>query len=167
VGLLIPIRRELQHYINIRPVKTLDGVRSPLACKEPIDILIVRENNEGEHSEVGGRVYRGVPHVTAVQETIFTRQGVSGAAHYAVSLALSQPSMEGTSPMFCPMVTDEFTALDLHGQRRNRRGGHLRSAWRHRSTGSLHPWNRRLKAGCQTFSALAPPIRDRPVGQAL
>ena len=83
----------------------------------------MRENNEGEHSEVGGRVYRGVPHVTAVQETIFTRQGVSGAAHYAVSLALSQPSMEGTSPMFCPMVTDEFTALDLHGQRRNRRGG--------------------------------------------
>ncbi len=46
-GLLIPIRREFQQYINLRPVKTLDGVKSPLANKEPIDILIVRENNEG------------------------------------------------------------------------------------------------------------------------
>ena len=58
-GLLIPIRREFQQYINLRPVKTLDGVASPLAAKQPIDLLIVRENNEGEYSEVGGRMYRG------------------------------------------------------------------------------------------------------------
>ena len=89
-GLLIPIRREFQQYINLRPVKTLDGVRSPLASKEPIDILIVRENNEGEYSEVGGRAYRGQPHETAVQETIFTRRGVSRAAHYAAALASSR-----------------------------------------------------------------------------
>ena len=89
-GLLIPIRREFQQYINLRPVKTLDGVKSPLASKERIDILIVRENNEGEYSEVGGRVYRGLPHETAVQETIFTRLGVSRAAHYAASLASSR-----------------------------------------------------------------------------
>lgn len=89
-GLLIPIRREFQQYINLRPVKTLDGVKSPLASKEPIDILIVRENNEGEYSEVGGRAYRGLPHETAVQETIFTRLGVSRAAHYAASLASSR-----------------------------------------------------------------------------
>jgi tartrate dehydrogenase/decarboxylase/D-malate dehydrogenase len=89
-GLLIPIRREFQQYINLRPVKTLDGVKSPLASKEPIDILIVRENNEGEYSEVGGRMYRGLPHETAVQETIFTRLGVSRAAHYAASLASSR-----------------------------------------------------------------------------
>lgn len=86
-GLLIPIRREFQQYINVRPVKTLDGVKSPLASKEPIDILIVRENNEGEYSEIGGRIYRGQPHETAVQETIFTRLGVSRAAHYAASQA--------------------------------------------------------------------------------
>jgi tartrate dehydrogenase/decarboxylase/D-malate dehydrogenase len=89
-GLLIPIRREFQQYINLRPVRTLDGVTSPLAAENPIDILIVRENNEGEYSEVGGRMYRGLPHESAVQETIFTRLGVSRAAHYAASLAASR-----------------------------------------------------------------------------
>jgi tartrate dehydrogenase/decarboxylase/D-malate dehydrogenase len=89
-GLLIPIRREFQQYINLRPVKTLDGVASPLAADNPIDILIVRENNEGEYSEVGGRMYRGLPHESAVQETIFTRLGVSRAAHFAASLAASR-----------------------------------------------------------------------------
>jgi tartrate dehydrogenase/decarboxylase/D-malate dehydrogenase len=48
-GLRIPIRREFQQYINLRPVKTLDGVTSPLAADNPIDILIVRENNESEY----------------------------------------------------------------------------------------------------------------------
>jgi len=86
-GLLIPIRREFQQYINLRPVKTLDGVTSPLAADNPIDLLIVRENNEGEYSEVGGRMYRGLPHESAVQETIFTRLGVSRAARFAASLA--------------------------------------------------------------------------------
>lgn len=89
-GLLTPIRREFQQYINLRPVKTLDGVSSPLAAKNPIDILIVRENNEGEYSEIGGRMYRGLPHESAVQETIFTRLGVSRAADYAASLAASR-----------------------------------------------------------------------------
>lgn len=89
-GLLIPIRREFQQYINLRPVKTLDGVTSPLASANPIDILIVRENNEGEYSEVGGRMYRGLPHESAVQETIFTRLGVSRAAHYAAALAATR-----------------------------------------------------------------------------
>jgi tartrate dehydrogenase/decarboxylase/D-malate dehydrogenase len=89
-GLLIPIRREFQQYINLRPVKTLDGVASPLAAKNPIDILIVRENNEGEYSEVGGRMYRGLPQETAVQETVFTRLGVSRAARFASTLAASR-----------------------------------------------------------------------------
>jgi tartrate dehydrogenase/decarboxylase/D-malate dehydrogenase len=89
-GLLIPIRRDFQQYINLRPVRTLDGVASPLAAKHPIDLLIVRENNEGEYSEVGGRMYRGLPHESAVQETIFTRLGVSRAAHFAASLAASR-----------------------------------------------------------------------------
>jgi tartrate dehydrogenase/decarboxylase/D-malate dehydrogenase len=89
-GLLIPIRREFQQYINLRPVKTLDGVTSPLANKQPIDLLIVRENNEGEYSEVGGRTYRGLPHESAVQETIFTRLGVSRVTRYAAGLAASR-----------------------------------------------------------------------------
>ncbi len=89
-GLLIPIRREFQQYINLRPVKTLDGVTSPLAAKHPIDLLIVRENNEGEYSEVGGRMYRGLPQESAVQETIFTRLGVTRVTRYAAGLAASR-----------------------------------------------------------------------------
>jgi tartrate dehydrogenase/decarboxylase / D-malate dehydrogenase len=86
-GLLIPIRREFQQYINLRPVRTLDGVASPLGAKNPIDLLIVRENNEGEYSEVGGRMYRGLPEESAMQTTVFTRLGVLRAAHYAARLA--------------------------------------------------------------------------------
>lgn len=89
-GLLIPIRREFQQYINLRPVKTLDGVASPLASSEQIDLLIVRENNEGEYSEVGGRMFRGLPQESAVQETVFTRMGITRAAHYAARLASSR-----------------------------------------------------------------------------
>jgi tartrate dehydrogenase/decarboxylase/D-malate dehydrogenase len=89
-GLLIPIRREFQQYINLRPVRTLDGVASPLAAKNPIDLLIVRENNEGEYSEVGGRMYRGLPEESAMQTTVFTRLGVLRAAHYAARLAASR-----------------------------------------------------------------------------
>lgn len=89
-GLLIPIRREFQQYINLRPVRTLDGVASPLAAKNPIDLLIVRENNEGEYSEIGGRMYRGLPEESAMQTTVFTRLGVLRAAHYAARLAASR-----------------------------------------------------------------------------
>ena len=89
-GLLIPIRREFQQYINLRPVKTLDGVASPLAAKHPIDLLIVRENNEGEYSEVGGRMYRGLPEESVMQTAVFTRLGVLRAAHYAARLAASR-----------------------------------------------------------------------------
>jgi tartrate dehydrogenase/decarboxylase/D-malate dehydrogenase len=92
-GLLIPIRREFQQYINLRPVKTLDGVASPLASQEPIDLLIVRENNEGEYSEIGGRMFRGLPQESAVQETVFTRMGVARAAHYAARLASSRKGL--------------------------------------------------------------------------
>src|SRR6202795_4546540 len=62
-GLLIPIRREFHQYINLRPVRLLKGVKSPLAGRGPadIDMLVVRENNEGEYSEIGGGVLPGQP----------------------------------------------------------------------------------------------------------
>src|SRR5580765_8881517 len=62
-GLLIPIRRDFHQYINLRPVRLLKGVKSPLAGRGPadIDMLVVRENNEGEYSEIGGRLFRGSP----------------------------------------------------------------------------------------------------------
>ncbi|NQX16860.1 tartrate dehydrogenase [Rathayibacter sp. VKM Ac-2857] len=86
-GLLIPIRREFQQYINLRPVRALRGVESPVRGGDDIDLLIVRENTEGEYSEIGGRIFRGQPEEAAIQENVFTRKGVARAARYAAALA--------------------------------------------------------------------------------
>jgi tartrate dehydrogenase/decarboxylase/D-malate dehydrogenase len=86
-GLLIPIRREFLQYVNLRPVRVLPGVVSPLRHAEGVDMVIVRENVEGEYSEVGGRLYRGRPEEMAVQEAVFTRTGVARVAAYAVAQA--------------------------------------------------------------------------------
>ncbi|MGN6146407.1 MAG: tartrate dehydrogenase [Mesorhizobium sp.] len=87
-GLLIPIRRAFRQYINLRPIRLLEGVQGPLANKDgKIDILIVRENNEGEYSEAGGRLYRGTAEELAIQEALFTRRGIERAAGYAADLA--------------------------------------------------------------------------------
>jgi tartrate dehydrogenase/decarboxylase/D-malate dehydrogenase len=86
-GLLIPIRRYFEQYINLRPVKTLAGAASPLADDRPVDLMIVRENNEGEYSDIGGRSYRGLPQEMAVQEAVFTRLGIERAARFAGRLA--------------------------------------------------------------------------------
>jgi tartrate dehydrogenase/decarboxylase/D-malate dehydrogenase len=90
--LLIPIRRTFRQYVNLRPVRSYAGVPSPLAGIGPgdVDIVVVRENNEGEYSEVGGRMYRGFPQEMAVQESVFTRTGVSRIADYAFELASSR-----------------------------------------------------------------------------
>ena len=88
-GLLIPIRRRFDQYVNLRPVRLLDGVPCPLVGKKPgdIDFMIVRENCEGEYSEIGGRLYAGTEQELAVQENIFTRKGVDRILRYAFELA--------------------------------------------------------------------------------
>ena len=88
-GLLIPIRRRFRQYVNLRPVRLLRGLVSPLAGRgaEELDFVIVRENNEGEYSEVGGRLYEGTELEMAVQQTVFTRQGVDRILRYAFDLA--------------------------------------------------------------------------------
>ena len=86
-GLLIPIRREFLQYVNLRPVRILPGVQSPLRNADGLDMVIVRENVEGEYSEVGGRLYRGLPEEMAVQEAVFTRKGVTRVAEFAVAQA--------------------------------------------------------------------------------
>jgi len=91
-GLLIPIRREFKQYINLRPIRTLRGVSSPLRDPAPIDMVVVRENNEGEYSEIGGRLYRGEGAELAVQESVFTRRGVSRAIRFACELAATRRS---------------------------------------------------------------------------
>jgi len=88
-GLLIPIRRTFRQYINLRPVRLLPGVRSPLAGRGPadIDMVIVRENNEGEYSEIGGRLYAGTDDELAVQQAVFTRKGCDRVMRFAFDLA--------------------------------------------------------------------------------
>src|ERR1044072_5438752 len=89
-GLLIPIRREFNQYVNLRPIRILPGVTSPVTGVEELDIVVVRENAEGEYSEIGGRVYRGHPHEAAIQEAVFTRVGVRRIAEYAAGQAMAR-----------------------------------------------------------------------------
>jgi tartrate dehydrogenase/decarboxylase/D-malate dehydrogenase len=98
-GLLIPIRRRFEQYVNLRPVRLFEGVRCPLADKKPgdIDFLIVRENCEGEYSEIGGRLYQGTEAEMAIQESVFTRRGVDRILRYAFELAKSRPRRHLTS----------------------------------------------------------------------
>ena len=88
-GLLIPLRRGFHQYVNLRPVRLLAGVQSPLRDRAPgdIDFYVVRENNEGEYSEIGGRLYGGTEHEMAMQESVFTRRGCDRVMRYAFELA--------------------------------------------------------------------------------
>lgn len=91
-GLLIPIRRHFQQYVNVRPVKLLRGMVSPLRDREPgdIDFVVVRENSEGEYSDIGGRIHSGTPYEAAMQVTYFSRIGVERITRYAFDLALAE-----------------------------------------------------------------------------
>ncbi|WP_265446681.1 tartrate dehydrogenase [Flexivirga meconopsidis] len=89
-GLLIPIRREFEQYINLRPNRTLAGVPSPLTGDRKLDVLVVRENVEGEYSEIGGRFRRGQPDEFALQEAIFTRKGITRVTRFAAELAAAR-----------------------------------------------------------------------------
>jgi len=86
-GLLIPIRRGFDQYVNLRPIRILPGVVSPLAGVAEVDMVVVRENVEGEYSDVGGRINRGQPGETAIQESVFTRHGIRRVAEFAVGHA--------------------------------------------------------------------------------
>jgi tartrate dehydrogenase/decarboxylase / D-malate dehydrogenase len=88
-GLLIPIRRGFKEYVNLRPVRLLEGITSPLSGRKPgeIDFVIVRENSEGEYSEVGGRLNRNTEDDIAIQQSIFTRRGCDRIIRYAFELA--------------------------------------------------------------------------------
>ena len=96
-GLLIPIRREFRQYVNLRPVRLFDGMRCPLADPGEIDFYVVRENNEGEYSNVGGRMYAGTDDEMAMQQSIFTRRGTDRILRYAFELAQSRPRKRLTS----------------------------------------------------------------------
>jgi tartrate dehydrogenase/decarboxylase/D-malate dehydrogenase len=88
-GLLIPIRRTFHQYVNVRPIRLLEGVYTPLKDRNAgdIDFTIVRENSEGEYSEMGGRLYHGTEDEIAVQDAVFTRRGCDRVLRYAFELA--------------------------------------------------------------------------------
>jgi tartrate dehydrogenase/decarboxylase/D-malate dehydrogenase len=98
-GLLIPMRRGFDQYVNLRPVRLMPGITSPLAGREAgdIDMWIVRENTEGEYSSIGGRMFEGTPAETVMQESIFTRRGVDRILRYAYELASKRPKQHLTS----------------------------------------------------------------------
>jgi tartrate dehydrogenase/decarboxylase/D-malate dehydrogenase len=98
-GLLLPIRRRFEQYVNLRPVRLLPGITSPLAGRATgdIDMWIVRENTEGEYSSIGGRMYEGTADELVMQTTVFTRRGVDRILRYAYELARSRPKQHLTS----------------------------------------------------------------------
>jgi len=87
--LLIPIRQGLDLYVNLRPVRVLEGIASPLRNGTPqtVDILCVRENTEGEYTDLGGRFHRGSPDELALQTSLYTRRGIERVVRYAFDRA--------------------------------------------------------------------------------
>ena len=91
--LILPLRQRYQQYVNLRPMRLLAGLTSPLAGRGPtdIDMVCVRENSEGEYAGTGGRIHRGTPYEVAEQTGIFTRVGIERLVRYGFKVAQSRP----------------------------------------------------------------------------
>ena len=98
-GLLLPIRKSFEQYINLRPIQMLPGLIGPLRNKRPedIDFVCVRENTEGEYAGVGGRTHVGTPQEVALQTSVFSRHGIERAMRYSFELAQRRPRKKLTS----------------------------------------------------------------------
>ncbi len=94
-GLLLPIRKRFDQYVNLRPIQLFEGIEGPLRNRGPedVNILCVRENTEGEYVGLGGRFRQGEPEESAVQVSLFTRKGVERVARYAFELARTRRKM--------------------------------------------------------------------------
>jgi tartrate dehydrogenase/decarboxylase/D-malate dehydrogenase len=92
-ALILPLRQQLGQWVNLRPMRLLPGISSPLAGRRAsdIDMICVRENSEGEYCGIGGRLHRGTPQEVAEQTGVFTRHGIERIARYAFRLAASRP----------------------------------------------------------------------------
>jgi tartrate dehydrogenase/decarboxylase/D-malate dehydrogenase len=118
-GLLLPIRQRFHQYVNLRPIRLLEGVPSPLANRRPgdVDMLIVRENSEGEYAGQGLFVNQGTPAETALQISVFSRTGVERILRFAFDLArqsgrsltsISKANALNYSGVFWDRVLDEL-----------------------------------------------------------
>ena len=92
-GSLLKFRREFDQYINLRPVRLFDGVPCPLAGRRPgdIDYIVVRENTEGEYTNLGGVMYAGTEREIVIQESVFSRFGADRVLKFAFELSQSRP----------------------------------------------------------------------------
>jgi tartrate dehydrogenase/decarboxylase/D-malate dehydrogenase len=97
-GSLLKFRREFDQYVNLRPVRLFEGVPCPLAGRKPgdIDFFVVRENTEGEYTNLGGRLFEGTERELVIQESVFTRHGADRVLRYAYELARSRPRKQLT-----------------------------------------------------------------------
>src|SRR5438105_12564572 len=91
--MILPLRKMFEQYVNLRPMRLLPGLASPLANRDAadIDMVCVRENSEGEYANVGGRLHAGTPYELAEQTAIFTRQGIARIVRYAFEIAAKRP----------------------------------------------------------------------------
>lgn len=121
-GLLIPIRRGFDQYVNLRPCRLMPGAKTPLADRGPadIDFFVVRENTEGEYSSVGGRMFAGTEREFASQQSVFSRAGVDRVMRYAFELARSRSKKHLTSAtksngitITMPFWDERFAAVAL------------------------------------------------------
>jgi tartrate dehydrogenase/decarboxylase/D-malate dehydrogenase len=98
-GSLVQFRRQFDQYVNLRPVRLMPGVRSPLAGRKPgdIDFVVVRENTEGEYSAIGGKIFADTDREVVMQETVMTRIGVDRILRYAFELARKREKKHLTS----------------------------------------------------------------------
>jgi len=97
--MLIPMRREFDLYVNLRPVRLMPGIESPLRNRNvgDIDYWVVRENTEGEYSSIGGRIFENTEREFTMQQSTFTRHGVDRILRYAFDLAMRRPEKHLTS----------------------------------------------------------------------
>jgi tartrate dehydrogenase/decarboxylase / D-malate dehydrogenase len=117
---LIKFRREFDQYANVRPVRLIPGIRSPLAGRKPgdIDYYVVRENTEGEYSGVGGILFEDTEREICIQQSTFTRKGVDRIMKFAFELAMTRPRKHVTSatksngiPIAMPYWDKRFLAM--------------------------------------------------------
>jgi tartrate dehydrogenase/decarboxylase/D-malate dehydrogenase len=112
-GLLIPIRRGFDQYVNLRPCKLMPGVRTPLAgrTEADIDFYVVRENTEGEYSSVGGRMFVDTDREFVSQQSVFSRHGVDRILKFAFELAMTRPKKSNGITFTMPYWDERFALL--------------------------------------------------------
>lgn len=110
--LILPIRKQFQQYINLRPIKRLKGLESPLKNDSGVDFVIVRENSEGEYIDAGGSIYDGEPNEVAVQNTIMTRSGIERVARFALDYATQNDYKKVTNATKSNVVVHTMTLWD-------------------------------------------------------